>query len=142
MTRILLSYSNTHFADAFVDDDLEELTILGPFGIVFPKSFIRSTPRDRPDIYLAMLREDPVLRMACVPVIARFGTNIRLVHLVLRPRLRSLVLGHESVGGPKSTHMEINSIRSTIGRIAYENSNRLDCRRANLREIPIGAHNI
>jgi hypothetical protein len=91
----------------------------------------------RPDIILAFLKEDPSTVHKCNPFVSLFGTQILLVHMVLRDSLAKLVLKQYFQADIPQTLLraDINEARSAIGRLAFVNGDRTDCRRENIREL-------
>jgi len=134
--QIPLRYSEKVFGYAKVDDEAEPLSYLGYFSVTLPRS-LRRMAKDRPDVMLATLREDPSTTFKCTPFISMFGTQILLVHMVMRGTLGRLVVDH--VGRDLKPFVlirdEINQIRGSIGRVTYANGDRTDCTRANIREV-------
>jgi hypothetical protein len=134
--RIPLQYSGVVFGQALIDDDCEPLSTLPYYSVTVPRR-LRSTARGRPDIILATLKEDPTILHQSCPFVSVFGTQILLVHMVLRDSLARLVLAqwHQAAHTLPILRSEINLVRSAIGRIAYVNGDHTDCRRENLREL-------
>jgi hypothetical protein len=143
MVKIPLRYSDRVFGHAMIDDEAEHLSRLGYYSVTLPRQ-LRRYAGNRPDIILATLKEDPLTRQACTPFVSLFGTQILLVHLVIRPALAKIVLdadmfaaSHPSLsrGSLPEIRSELNDVRSTIGRVAYANGDRTDCRAENIREL-------
>ena len=135
--QIPLRYSGVVFATAKIDDDVEVLKDLGYYSVTLPKN-LRSTASKRPDVILAMLKEDPSSVYRCTPFLSVLGTQVLLVHMIIRGEIGRLIVNH--VLGREELLVilfreEINQIRGSIGRIAYANNDRTDCRRENLREL-------
>ena len=136
MIRVPLQYSNKVFGYALIDDDCEPLSTLPYFSVTLPR-MLRSMAGKRPDIILAFLKEDHATITKCSPFVSLFGTQLLLVHLVIRDSLAKLVLSQhfQHLLPIPVVRSEINEIRSAIGRIAYVNGDRTDCRRENVREL-------
>lgn len=136
MIKIPLSYSNKVFAHALIDDNAEPLSSLGRFSVTLPRR-IRRVAGKRPDVILGFLQEDPLTVRGCTPFISMVGTQILLVHLIVRGQLSTLLVQHHHQRTKPCDYIraEINYIRQTIGRIVYANGDRTDCRRENIREI-------
>jgi hypothetical protein len=136
MIKLPLRYSDRVFAHALIDDDAEPLTTLGYYSVSLPRN-LRHMAGKRPDVILAHLREDPLTVHKCTPFVSLFGTQVLLVHLVMRASLARLVLQADefSPGSKFEIRSDINEIRSAIGRIAYANGDRTDCRSDNIREL-------
>lgn len=133
--QIPLRYSEKVFGYARVDDDAELLRDLGYYSVTLPKS-LRKMAKDRPDVMLAHLREDIPTFRKCTPFISLFGTQILLVHMIVRNSLARYILDSRFSSRPKEMITpEINQIRGSIGRISYANGDRTDCTRANIREL-------
>lgn len=132
MIKIPLQYSDQVFAHALVDDDREYLIDLGYYSVTVPRPIRQLAPK-RPDIILAYLREDESVRRKCRPFVSVVGTQVLLVHMVVRPMIARLIL-EGSLPTPHS-RSKINEIRSGIGRLTYVNEDCLDCRTENLREV-------
>ncbi len=131
--RIPLKYSGVEFAHALIDDNAERLLELGYYSVTLPKS-LRRVAGKRPDVILAFLQEDPLTVQKCRPFISVYGTQVMLVHLVIRPELANVVLSG-SLGTPTSIQAKINEIRSTVGRLVYADGNSTNCVRSNIREL-------
>ena len=136
MVRIPLQYCGRAFGQALVDDDRDSLNSLGYFSVTLPRS-LRQLARKRPDIILAVLAEDPSSRGQCRPFISFIGTQVLLVHMVLRKALAAVVLEHRKcpVMPTSMVRSELNGIRTSIGRVVHVNGDRTDCRLENLREL-------
>ena len=143
MIKIPLRYSDRVFGHALIDDDAEPLSTLGYYSVTLPRA-LRSVAGKRPDIILAALKEEPLVRHAAAPFVSLFGTQVLLVHMVVRGSLAKLILEADLHGAKHPGDMqvslpeirsELNQIRSTIGRIVHANGDRTDCRRENIREL-------
>ncbi len=133
--QIPLRYSEKVFGYAQIDDEAEPLRDLGYYSVTLPRS-LRCMSKDRPDVMLATLREDPSTVRRCTPFISMFGTQILLVHMVMRNTLANIVLKKQFSSRPKELIVpDINQIRGSIGRVTYANGDRTDCTRANIREL-------
>ena len=135
--QIPLRYSGVVFATAKIDDDVEVLKDLGYYSVTLPKN-LRSTASKRPDVILAMLKEDPTTVYRCTPFLSVLGTQVLLVHMIIRGEIGRLIVNHVLGYGELSIEAlrdELNQLRGSIGRIAYANNDRTDCRRENLREL-------
>lgn len=150
--RIPLVYCEIPFTHALVDDDRELLRDLGPFLVTVPSS-LRDLAERRPDIILAVLREDEAFRFKCRPFVIALNTQVQLVHMVLRPEIAECVEESRpsreqrdrrdrfvARRSPFDLKIRVNTIRSEIGRISYVNGDHRDCRMANLREIRVTSH--
>lgn len=129
MIRLPLTFCSTPVGFAQADDDLEPLRDTVTLCCAMPRS-IYTTAKGRPDIVLAMLKQDESLLPRVHPFFSLFKTQIRLAHVAIRPELVPLIIEHTTVVLPT-----INRIRFSIARICYANGNRTDCRRENLREL-------
>jgi hypothetical protein len=128
------------FGHALIDDDCEPLADLGYYSVSLPR-VLRSMAGKRPDVILASLKEDQQTVQKCTPFVSIFGTQVMLVHMVVRNTLARLIVDGVRVNSDRSEielvdlRRDLNEIRSAIGRIAYVNGDRTDCRRENLREL-------
>ena len=134
--RVPLRYSQRVFAHAMIDDDAEPLRDLGYYSVTLPKS-LRRIAGQRSDVILAFLEEDPIVVRKCTPFISLFGTQILLVHLVMRAELANLVIAQiqEGLMNKDDLMTEINLIRGSIGLVTYASGDRTDCTRSNIREL-------
>lgn len=135
--QIPLRYSNRVFSHALVDDDAEPLKDLGYYSVTIPKK-LRNISQGRPDVILAMLQEDSLMAASCKPFLSVLGTQILLVHMVVRGELGRLVRLH--LAGPRgaeihSLQAEVNQLRGSIGRIIFANGDSTDCQRHNIKEM-------
>lgn len=138
MVRVPLKYSNTVFGYAKIDDEAEPLQDIGYYSVTLPKS-LRRMAGQRPDIILAYLQEDPSTVHKCAPFLSVLGTQVLLVHMVMRGEIGSLIrnaalgyLNGKTIGEALS---ELNELRGSIGRISYVNGDKTDCQRKNIREL-------
>ena len=138
MIKIPLRYSDRVFGHALTDDSVEPLSTLGYYSVTLPR-VIRHLAGKRPDVILATLKEDPIMRARCTPFVSMFGTQVLLVHMIVRNSLGQLMVEHHENSDVASlqcsVRADLNEIRSSIGRIVYANGDRTDCRVENIREI-------
>ena len=129
MIRIPLRYSSVLLGHAQADDDLAPLADLN-FSVALPRSLYRIS-QGQPDVILALLQEDETLLPRCYPFTSYHGTQLRLVHLAIRPQLVPLLF----VPSTDDVLSTINRIRSNIARLTFANGDHTDCRRENIREL-------
>jgi hypothetical protein len=130
MIELPIIYFGSPVAHALVDDAFADLRSL-IWRMEVPRS-VRNLCKNRSDVVLALLREDPAYQRRCRPhTNPRKGLCIRLSHVVLRPPLVPLLLGEIN----DSTALEIRSLSSSVRRVVFLNDSRLDCRTENLREV-------
>jgi hypothetical protein len=95
--------------------------------------------RDRPDLVLALLREDPKLLASCHPYttlrLGRRTMNLRLSRLSLRQQCIPLILS--TIFHQKDNFDELSAITASIVRVVHVDGNRCNCKLSNLREITL-----
>jgi len=129
---IKVSYHKAVACFAQVDNDLGFLSEVYVSAGITRK--FRHIAAHRPDIILAMMREDKEVKRHIHPFVSILGTQIPIAHLVICPRLCDVVRNLFSktlVKGVGKTL--IYQLRLSIGKISYVNGDRTDCRRSNLR---------
>lgn len=127
MVRIPLRYSDVVVGLALVDDNREELRDLGYYSVTLPRH-IRKIAGKRADVMLAMLESDPTLLPKCRPFLSVRGTQVMLVHLVLRPAMVDFTHSLMSKQG-------LVQIRDSIGRVVHVDGDHTNCQMENLREL-------
>lgn len=132
--KLPLRYFNKTFHHCLVDHDREILIGLGPLSVQLPRS-VRRITNNRPDISLALLTDDPSLRRRIYPFWSFAGTQVQLAHVVLRPAIVDVMFDSSPGMDNELARFQLNSIRATIGKVAYDNLDHTDCRLSNLREI-------
>lgn len=135
--QIPLRYSERVFAHALVDDEAEPLKDLGYYSVTIPKK-LRNISGGRPDVILALLKEDSAMTMRCKPFLSIMNTQVLLVHMVVRGEVgrivRKFVTEKQSLPN-EYLRSNINQLRGSIGRIVFANGDCTDCRRENIREM-------
>lgn len=132
---LLLHYLGVPVGRALIDPELTELSSLH-WGLELPKSTRRVI--DRPDLICATLSEDEGLLGMCHPFYQSGGSIrlvIRLSSIAVHHELIPLVLAYPTSPDKESLLCEIRTILNPTQRIVCLNRNRVDLRRANLREI-------
>lgn len=135
MPTLPLTYCSQPCGFALVDPGLLDLAEL-PWTLSMPESQRRKF-RNRPDVALAALREDPLLMSKCHPILimrnGKSNTSVRLSHIALRPAMVELLLRHTFRAEPLLD--ELAQAHADISRVVFVNRNRCDCRLENLREV-------
>lgn len=136
MLRPPLYYSDTIIGTACVDDGLLDLLSIYRLSIRIPKK-IRDIAPGRPDVIIAILKEDEYAFRRIRPIICTLDTQIYLVNVVLRPAINDLLLARSFNPGEVShswAATEYKRLTSDIRRVFYEDNNRTNCQLSNLRE--------
>ncbi len=123
-------YCGVHVTEALVDPELEALSSLY-LSCEIPRG-VRALAPDRPDVMMALLTEDEELQTQIRPFYTWNNTQIRLVHIAVRPTFVNYLLHPKPVDGLREA---LDFVRSRIGRITHANSDHRDCRMENLREV-------
>ncbi len=135
VVQIPLRYSNREFAQALVDDEAEALKDLGYYSVTIPRR-LRNVSQGRPDVILALLKEDTAMSMSCKPFLSVAGTQVLLAHMVMRGPIGKLVREFVQLDrNAAMTRNEINFHRGTIGRVIFADGDCTNCQRANIREM-------
>ena len=135
VVRIPLKYSDRVFTHALVDDEAEPLRDLGYYSVTIPRK-LRNIAQGRADVILAILKEDSLMTASCKPFLSVAGTQVLLVHMVVRGQLGKLIREFVSEDADLAmTRSEINFHRGTIGRIVFDNGDSTDCQRHNIKEM-------
>lgn len=144
MPLIPLFYYGHQVAHAQVSQPLDLLSPKHRFTLIVQRSVLKLNPY-RPDVILALLKEDPRILRKSHPLLQvnilctnlLFRKNIRLSHIAFQPELvthlNNLLSGDPFIFTEAVHH--INELSSSVHRITFVNNNRCDCRLENLRSI-------
>lgn len=138
MPNIALHYLGFEVGRALVDPELARLSSTYLWSLDLPES-VRGQHRGRPDILLALLREDPTSLAKCAPftqirVDGLCVLTLRLSHLAMRPQLVS-VLNTLHISSIPQALATLRGELSSIRRVIHLDLNRCNCQSSNLREI-------
>lgn len=138
-TKLPLRYCEALVGHAIVDPQRVDLLHL-PWGLVLPDKARRALGRG--DVLVLSLREDPGLLARCHPFVQLGPPSCRLVarlsHVALRPEVIPLMEDFR-IEPSDSKRLTIVGIFNQIKRVLFMNSNRVDCRSSNLREVTFEA---
>lgn len=136
MPALPLYYHRALVGHALVDPELHSLPPQLKWTLSLPPSLQRDY-RGRPDVLLAMLREDPSTLQRCTPTatlfVAKHTLIVRLARLALRPQCVELV--QRVVHSRENLLHDISTLTSQIHRVVHLDANKCNCQAANLREI-------
>ncbi len=132
-----LIYQRLTVGHCFVDPPIYESLFSERINVFFPKS-LRQRHTGRPDILLALIREDPGMLLRCHPYLQLQPFALRVSHIALRPaEILPLLHEYRAARSPRKDEIatRIRYITSHLPRIVFCNGSRVDCRSDNLREL-------
>lgn len=135
MPSLPLYYLGLEVGHALVDPPLAELPSTLKWGLAIPHT-IRRMHKNRADVLLCLLREDPSLLPRCSPLaqvrLNHRSLNLRLSRLALFPQVVP-VLQNLLCSANEALMDDVRSLTLFAPPIRFLNNNRCDCRLANLR---------